>query len=79
VIIVTALFIFSGYVGMTKIDVLPKMYSSEYPQEYMRLIEQAEKGLDKQTKGKYAHEVYKQHYDLFLEKNLEKENNKDSK
>ncbi len=66
----TVLIIFSGYIGLTKIDVVPRLYSCEYPQGYIELIEQAESGNESQVNGKFKHELFKKRYDDFVEKNL---------
>jgi len=71
VLMITVLLIFSGYIGLTKIDVIPRLYSSEYPQGYIELIEQAESGKETQVNGQFKHEIFKKRYDAFVEKNLQ--------
>jgi hypothetical protein len=74
-LLITVLIIFSGYIGLTKIDVVPRLYSSEYPQGYIELIEQAESGKENQINGKFKHELFKKRYDDFVEKNLDEYQN----
>jgi uncharacterized protein with PQ loop repeat len=68
-VILMALFIlFTAYLGLTKVDVLPKMYSDEYPQLYFEMVNGAEKGNEELASGKYKHEEFKAKYDQFIER-----------
>ena len=71
ILIITVLLIFSLYIGLTKVNIIPSLYSSEYPQGYIELIKQAESGQENQIDGKYKHEIFKKRYDDFVEKNLQ--------
>ena len=69
VVLLTLFVLFTAYMGLTKIDVLPKMYSDEYPQAYFELVKQAEAGEEKPVNGKYKHEEFKEMYDRFVSRN----------
>jgi hypothetical protein len=69
VVLASLFLLFTLYLGFTKIDFLPKMYSDEYPQSYFQLIDQAEKGIEKPANGKYKHEELKEMYDAFVKRN----------
>lgn len=58
--------LFTVYMGLSKIEVLPKMYSDEYPQAYFELVNKAEMGQDEAVEGKYKHEEFKEEYEKFL-------------
>jgi hypothetical protein len=58
--------------GLTRIGVLPSMYSDEYPQAYFKLVNKAETGKEKPVNGKYRHQEFKEKYDDFLERNIKK-------
>jgi hypothetical protein len=62
----TLFVLFTAYMGLTKFDILPKMYSDEYPQAYLDLVKQAEAGGEKPVNGKYKHEEFKELYDQFV-------------
>lgn len=62
--------LFTLYAGLTRQGLLPKMYTSVYPQTYYQLLNQAESGMDNPTDGKYRHEAFKEEYDRFAEKHL---------
>jgi len=68
VLLISLFFIFTLYAGFTKIGWLPKMYSSELPQGYYKLLNQAETGKEKPVDGKYKHEEFKRRYDQFVKK-----------
>jgi len=71
-ILLSLFFIISLYMGLTRIGVLPAMYSDEYPQAYFKLVNNAETGKEKPVKGKYKHQEFKVRYDDFVEKNVKK-------
>ena len=66
VVLITLFLIFTAYMGFTKIGVLPKMYSDEFPQAYFELVQRAESGIEKPMNGKYRHEEFKEMYDRFI-------------
>lgn len=70
-VLIILFLVFTAYLGLTKINVLPKMYSDEFPQAYFELVKQAETVIDKPVEGKYKHEEFKKAYDLFVEKNIQ--------
>lgn len=69
IVLLTLFVLFTAYMGLTKIDILPKMYSDEYPQAYFELVKQAEAGIEKPVNGKYKHEEFKEMYDRFVSRN----------
>jgi hypothetical protein len=69
IVLLTLFVLFTAYLGLTKIGVLPKMYSDEYPQAYFELVKQAEAGEEKPVDGKYKHEEFKEMYDQFVSRN----------
>lgn len=70
-IVLSALFLlFTAYMGLTRIDFIPKMYSDEFPQKYFELVNQAEAGQEKPIDGKYKHEEFKELYDKFVERQV---------
>jgi hypothetical protein len=69
IVLLTLFVLFTAYMGLTKIDILPKMYSDEYPQAYFELVKQAEAGKEKPVNGKYKHEEFKEMYDRFVSRN----------
>jgi len=70
VLLIVLFLLFTGYMGLTKIGALPKMYSDEFPQIYFDLVNQAESGEEKPVNGKYKHEEFKEVYDRFVERNI---------
>ncbi len=71
-ILLSLFYIISLYMGLTRIGVLPSMYSDEYPQAYFKLVNKAEAGKEKPVNGKYSHQEFKERYDDFVEKNVKK-------
>ncbi len=69
-ILITLFLLFTLYMGLTKISLLPKMHSDEFPQSYFELVNQAETGKEKPMNGKYKHEEFKVMYDQFVERNI---------
>lgn len=51
IVLMTRFVLFTVYMGLTKFDILPKMYSDEYPQAYLELVKQAEGGTEKSVNG----------------------------
>lgn len=68
VVLIFLFLLFTAYMGFTKINVLPKMYSDEYPQAYFELVNRAESGREDPENGKYKHQEFKEAYDSFTEK-----------
>jgi hypothetical protein len=69
IVLLTLFVLFTAYMGLTKVGVLPTMYSDEYPQAYFELVKQAEGGNEKPVNGKYKHEEFKEMYDAFVSRN----------
>ena len=61
--------LFTSYMGLAKFNLIPKMYSSEYPHGYIQLVNSAETGEETPENGKYHHEKFKESLDLFVERN----------
>lgn len=68
-VLLTLFLLFSFYMAFTKINVVPKLYSDEFPQSYYQLVNQAEMGKEIQLKGKFKHETFKENYEKFLKHN----------
>ena len=64
--------IFTAYMGLTKLNIIPQLYSSEFPQAYIELVDKAESGLERPVNGVYSHEKYKESLDKFIERNADK-------
>lgn len=64
--------LFTMYMGLTKFDLIPKLYSNEYPQTYLKLVQEAESGLERPIDGKYKHEIFKEKYDRLVERSTNK-------
>lgn len=54
------------YFSLTGLDVLPKLYSDDFPQAYFDLVNKAETGGEIPVNGKYRHEEFKAMYDAFV-------------
>ncbi len=67
IIIITMFTLFSLYTGLTKINVLPGIYSDEFPQVYYKLVNQAASKEEKPVEGEFKFEEFKKQYDLFIE------------
>lgn len=72
IIIVSLIIMFSFYVGLTKIGILPAIYSDEYPRAYFKLVNEATTGKEKAVDGKFKHEEFIEKYEEFIRKNSEK-------
>jgi len=60
--------LFSLYIGLNKVNLIPAIYSDEFPSTYFDLVNRAEIGEDEPSDGQYKHERFKQEYDKFIEK-----------
>jgi hypothetical protein len=67
-VIVVLFILFTAYMGLTRISLIPKMYSNQFPQAYFNLVKEAERGLEKADNGKFKHEQFKAAYDAFVRK-----------
>lgn len=66
IILMSLFLLFTVYMGLSKVEVLPNMYSDEFPQAYFELVNTAEMGKGEAVDGKYKHEVFKEEYENFL-------------
>jgi len=68
-VLLLSLFILSSlYIGLNKVDLIPEIYSDEFPRSYFELVNRAETGFEEPVEGLYEHERFKQEYDQFIEK-----------
>ena len=68
-ILISAFFLFSLYTIFTRIRVLPKIYSDEFPQAYFDLIDNPEAGKKTSTKTNFDYQDFKEKYDQFVRRN----------
>ncbi|SMD43037.1 hypothetical protein SAMN00777080_1613 [Aquiflexum balticum DSM 16537] len=73
IVLMSLFLLFTVYMGLSKVEVLPKMYSDEFPQAYFELVNTAEMGQGESVDGKYKHEEFKEKFEKFLE-NAERRN-----
>ncbi len=64
VLLIAIFLIFTAYMGLTKINVVPKMYTDEYPQAYFELLNE----IDEEVDGRKKHDEFKIQYDKFVER-----------
>ncbi len=65
-IIVSICLLFSLFVGLNRIGLMPSIYSNQFPQAYFKLVNDATTGKEKPVNGKYKYEEFREKYDLFL-------------
>lgn len=68
-VLLTLFLLFTCYMAFTKMGVVPKLYSNEFPQSYYQLVNQAETGKEIPVKGKFKHETFKENFERFLRHN----------
>lgn len=68
VLLLSLFVLFSLYIGLNRVNLIPAVYSDEFPRTYFELVNRAESGLEEPVDGLYEHERFKQEYDQFLEK-----------
>jgi hypothetical protein len=73
-LLISLFFIISLYFGLTVTKILPPLYSDQLPQAYYELVNDAESGKEIPENGRYKHEEFKEHYELFLKRNMSGEN-----
>lgn len=66
IVLIAIFMIFTAYMGLTKIGLVPKMYTDEYPKAYFELVNRAESSNEKSVNGEYKHEEFKEMYDKFI-------------
>jgi hypothetical protein len=69
VVLITMYLLFTAYMGLTKVSLLPTMYSGEYPRAYVELVGRAESGAEKPKDGAFRHDAFKKSYDALVERN----------
>lgn len=68
-VLMTLFFLFTAYMGLAKLNAIPKMYSDELPQAYFEFVNRAETRKENPINGQYTHEEFKERYDLFIKRN----------
>lgn len=69
IIIVSLFLLFSFYSVFNKLNLLPGIYSDEFPRAYYKLVDDASSKKEKPVDGKYKHEEFMEKYRQFLENN----------
>lgn len=69
IVIVSLFLLFSLYIGLNRMGVLPGIYSDEFPQAYYNLIDKAAARKENPVNGRYRYQEFKDKYDEFLEHN----------
>jgi 4-amino-4-deoxy-L-arabinose transferase-like glycosyltransferase len=69
IIIVSLFLLFSLYVGLNRIGMLPGIYSDEFPGAYSELVNKASSKKEKPINGKYKYEEFMEQYQQFLKRN----------
>lgn len=71
-VVVLSLFVlFSLYIGLNKVNVIPAIYSDEFPKAYFDLVNSAETGGDIPVDGLYEHDRFQEEYQKFIEKHAD--------
>jgi len=68
VVLLSIFILFSLYIGLNKIDLIPGIYSDEFPQAYFELVNSAETGEESPVDGTFTHESFKELYDEVINK-----------
>jgi len=68
IVLATLFLVFTAYLGLTRIGIIPKMHFDQYPQAYYELVNRSEVGGDKTAEGKPQHKAFKDGYDKFVER-----------
>jgi hypothetical protein len=68
VLLISVFLLFTLYTSLTRIDLMPEIYSDEFPQAYLELVDKAESGTEEPADGNYRHEKFKEAYDSVVEK-----------
>ena len=64
----TGYFLISIYTGLHMINVLPSLYTSKIPHNYIELINEAETGKEQPEDGVFKYELYETAYKELIEK-----------
>ncbi|WP_336515445.1 hypothetical protein [Pollutibacter soli] len=67
-LIASIFFLFSIYLGLNRMGVLPGLYSDEYPQAYFELVNEATTGEDQPQNGAYQYQQFKTGYEDFVKR-----------
>lgn len=67
IIIITLFTLFSLYVGLNRVGMLPGIYSDEFPRAYFELVDRAASKKEKPVDGRYRHEDFMESYSQFLQ------------
>lgn len=71
VMLLSIFMLFSLYIGLNKVNLIPAIYSDEFPSAYFELVTRAEIGDEEPFEGQYEHDRFKQEYDRFIEKHTD--------
>lgn len=68
VLLISVFLLFTLYTGLTRLDLLPEIYSDEFPQAYFELVDRSESGIEEPINGSFQHEKFKEEYDSVIER-----------
>lgn len=71
VLLLSIFMLFSLYIGLNKVNLIPAVYSDEYPRAYFELVNRAESGEEDPEDGRYRHERFQEEYENFIEKHTD--------
>jgi hypothetical protein len=71
VMLLSIFMLFSLYIGLNKVNLIPAIYSDEYPRAYFDLVSQAETGNEEPVDGQYQHDRFQEEYQKFIEKHTD--------
>jgi hypothetical protein len=66
VIVISLFLMFSLYVGLNRVGVLPGIYSDELPRAYLKLVDQTSSRGETDSDGKKKYEEFMENYQQFL-------------
>jgi len=71
VMLLSIFMLFSLYIGLNKVNLIPAVYSDEFPRAYFELISTAESGNEEPVEGQYKHDRFQEEYEKFIEKHTD--------
>src|SRR6056297_3585688 len=71
VMLLSIFMLFSLYIGLNKVNLIPAVYSDEYPRAYFELVNRAESGEEDPENGRYQHERFQEEYETFIDKHTD--------
>lgn len=74
-LITSIFFLFSIYLGLNRLGVLPALYSDEYPQAYFELVNESTTGEGHTKNESHSYQEFKSGYEMFV-RSIEKEQDK---